>query len=401
MEQRLAKRNVLLVDDDQNLVRVFRLSAGEFAQDWDLYFATSAQEALVILSQYRMDVIITDIVMPGMDGNELLEVVSIRYPDMVRFALSGSADNSNRLQATRLAHQFIAKPCELAQVYMIVEQSLRLRDVLSDPQLLKIVTGIKRLPSLPDLYVRLIEELQSEEPTPRAVGDIIAKDVTMTAKILQLVNSAFFGLPGKVTSPQRAVTILGINTIKALVLSIQVFSEYQGSLNPYFSIDELWRHSILTGNIARDLTQNLGGNTYVQGDAQVAGVLHDLGKLIQLRIPGFHQKIRVSNGEILLESEYRAYGVSHAELGAYLLAIWGLPQSIVEAVAYHHTPTRQVSRTLSVTTVIHLANGLYHCMVDGKKSNPENYLDMTYLQEVGLVSRIPEWLELANRSVQN
>ncbi|NPV87838.1 MAG: HDOD domain-containing protein [Anaerolineae bacterium] len=222
----------------------------------------------------------------------------------------------------------------------------------------------------------------------------------MTAKILQLVNSAFFGLPGKITSPQRAVTILGVNTIKALVLGIQVFGEYQASAAPaFFSIDQLWRHSLQTGSIAKAIAASAGLEASLQDEAQLAGVLHDVGKLLQLKIPAFFQQVKVTGGAVVLSSEYEAFGVSHAELGAYLLSIWGLPGGVVGAVAYHHRPQSGATGSFAVLDAVHIANGLWHWLNAVEPQPPETYFDLPYLQRAGLEKRLEEWKTLARNTL--
>lgn len=353
------KRRILFVDDDPLALRGFERAAEAYEDDWEVYLARSGAEALHLLAQMPADVLITDMRMPEMDGSALLEAVSRRFPGVVRFVLSGNTEEGKMLETARLAHQFFAKPCDMAYLYQRVEAACRLRERLNSPQMVQLVTGIKKLPSLPTLYIRLMKALQSEDPTPKQIGEIIAQDVAMTAKILQLVNSAFFGLPGKITSPQRAVTILGVNTIKALVLGIQVFGEYQASAAPaFFSIDQLWRHSLQTGSIAKAIAASAGLEASLQDEAQLAGVLHDVGKLLQLKIPAFFQQVKVTGGAVVLSSEYEAFGVSHAELGAYLLSIWGLPGGVVGAVAYHHRPQSGATGSFAVLDAVHIANGL-------------------------------------------
>ncbi len=394
------KRQILFVDDDPIITRGYKRAAEAYSDEWELYFANSGKEALELLARQSIDVLISDMRMPVMDGNALLEAVSQNHPGVVRFVLSGNVEDAKALQTAHLAHQLIAKPCDMTKLHEVVERSCRLRVLLSNPKLIQTVTGIKKIPSLPSLYMRLMKELQSEDPTPKIVGEIIAQDIAMTAKILQLVNSAFFGLPNEVVSPQRAVTILGLNTIKALVLSIHVFSEFQNFSSPYFSIDALWRHSMIVGNLAKLISASAGLDQKTQGEAQLAGVLHDIGKLLQLNIPGFFKSIKVKNGMVELASEYKAFSTSHAEIGAYLLGLWGLPQAVVEAVAFHHFPSNLASTKFGIVTALHIANGLYHMeSALEKEGGYEAYLDMGYLQKYQLTSHLDSWVDLAKRAI--
>jgi putative nucleotidyltransferase with HDIG domain len=392
-----SKKNILFVDDDPLLIRGFQRSMTEnsneqeipTSMDWNIYFCSNSQEALKVLAQRTIDVIVTDLRLPGVRGLELLNIVAERYPEIIRFILTGNTEEDITLQAVRSAHQSIAKPLELANLRYTIERSCQLKQLLNDDHLTKIITGIRQLPSLPNLYIRLLDELQSSEPTPKVIGDIISQDITMTAKILQLVNSAFFSIPTTVTNPQRAVTILGINIIKALVLTIGVFSRYQNVHNPYFSLEELWQHSIYVGNIAKMIVQTQDGNTQMQSDAQVIGMLHDIGKLLQLEIPNFFHKYKIMKREALsIDIEYKLLGTSHAEIGAYLLGLWGLPDLIVESVAYHHTPIKQIGNGFTVLSAVHLANGLYHLCTSEKPLGYEAYLDLNYLRRINVIDKL-------------
>jgi HD-like signal output (HDOD) protein len=290
----------------------------------------------------------------------------------------------------------------MEKIYDAVERACRLRDMLSAPELLRIITGIKTLPSVPRLYNQLLEQLQSETTSSQDVGNIIAQDAAMTAKILQLVNSAFFGISDNISSPQKAVTILGINTIKSLVLGIQVFSEYQGLRNLPVSVDVIWKHSLYVSNLAFMIARNLNLSSKEREDARVSGVLHDVGMLLGFQIPGYFQHVRFTKyGQSVIETEYQFLGTSHAEMGGYLLGIWGLPNTIVEAVTFHHFPGEQAVAKPDLLTVLHMANGLLNMCQNEKDTNYAAHLDMSYLQKLGLAEQLDEWLVMTREFLNN
>jgi HD-like signal output (HDOD) protein len=390
MNQR--KHFILFVDDDPLVLRGFQRSIDEYCDNWIAEFASSGKEALTKLSMNSCDAIVTDMHMPVMDGIQLLDAVSRITPGVVRFVLSGNTSDAQILKSAHLVHQMIPKPCEMEKIYAIVERVCCLRDMLSAPQLLRIITGIKTLPSVPRLYNQLREQLQSETISSLAVGNIIAQDAAMTAKILQLVNSAFFGLSENVNTPKKAVTILGLNTIKSLVLGIQVFSEYQGQKKLPISVDAIWENSLHVSSLAVSIARSLGLGGREREDARVSGVLLDIGMLLSFQIPGYFQNVKFNkNGQTVIESEYQFLGTSHAEMGGYLLGIWGLPNSIVEAVTFHHMPSLQGTREIGLLTSLHLANGLLEMCQIEKDKNYASYLDMPYLQKLGLTDRLDEW----------
>ena len=390
MEKR--KHSVLFVDVDPVVLQGLKSSLERFNDYWNTDFASSAQEALDKLSDMSFDVIITDMHMPAMDGMQFLEVVSRERPDVLRFVLCGNTSDMQVLKSTQLAHQMIPKPYAMEHLYEVVERACRLREMLTDPHLLRIITGIKTLPSVPILYNRLLKELQSGYASSQSVGNIIAQDTAMTAKVLQLVNSAFFGLPENISSPQRAVTILGLNTIKALVLGIQVFSEFKGKSNIPISIDSLWRHSLLVSSQAYQIARSLNLNVHEQEYARVSGILHDIGRLMLFKIPDIFQKVQFSkSGMIPVESEYKVLGTSHAEMGAYLLGIWGLPNPIVEATTFHHRPGAQLLKNADLITAVYTANGLVNMCQHEKEIRYEAYLDMKYIGKADVIKYLDEW----------
>jgi putative nucleotidyltransferase with HDIG domain len=339
----IKKRQILFVDDDAYILKGYQRSLESYVDNWDVYFCTSAIEAINLMNKQPIDALITDLRMPGMDGITLLEQVIMSRPSVIRLILSGNVEEPDSFRAASLAHQLVAKPCDIQKIHSIVEETCRLRDTLSDPKLVKLVTGIKSLPSVPTLYVRLLKEFESEQPTLTKVGEIISMDVAMTAKILQLVNSAFFSIPYNVINLNQALSILGLNTIKALVLSVGVFSEYQTRSYNAFSIEELWQHSIFVGNLSRAIAASAGLSRMEQDEAQMAGILHDVGKLIQSDVPGFFRLLTMNTKIPRLQMEYHYLGTSHAEIGAYMLSLWGLPSGVIKAVAFHHNPSKETA----------------------------------------------------------
>lgn len=224
----------------------------------------------------------------------------------------------------------------------------------------------------------------------------------MTSKILQLVNSAFFGLPDNVSSPQRAVSLLGFNTIKALVLGIHIFAQYQGQSNRFISIEKMWKHSLAVSNLSYKIARNIGLNLQEQEDARIAGVLHDTGKLVFFNIPGFFQKVIPGKyGVLSLESEYNVLKTTHEEIGAYLLGMWGLPNVILEAVAFHHHPEKVVSSKPEIVTALYIANGLITMCDREMELDYAGYLGMPYLEKLGLTKNLDEWTSEAKFILRN
>lgn len=392
------KKSVLFVDDEPNVLQGLKRILRNMRGEWEMFFVESGKEALGFLSDNNVDIIITDIRMPVMDGAELLGEVMNRYPHIVRIILSGHSDKDMILRSAKSAHQFLAKPCDAETLKQTIERAYISRKFLKNESLLKLITGIKRVPSSPAIYNRIIMEIQSPRASLKSVGDIIAKDVAMTARVLQLVNSAFFSLPQKVVSPQHAVAMLGFDIIKAIVLYVELFSAFGTANNTL--LRDLWKHSIMVGDLSKEIAQSELSNRVVSDDAFIAGILHDIGKLLLMEIPGCFSRIRaaMNNNECnFLEAEYQLLGTSHAEVGAYLLGIWGLPEPIIEAVAFHHRPDMLKESKFSCISAVYIANAL---IKKNNTSGKNDHIDTGYLEALKLTEKLDRWVQKCKKIME-
>ncbi|WP_334110273.1 response regulator [Thermodesulfitimonas autotrophica] len=386
------KRAILFVDDEPNVIDGLRRMLRNMRDRWEMYFAGSGEEALKILETTPIDVIVADMRMPQMDGATLLARVQERYPHVVRIMLTGHSDKEMTLRSTKSAHQFLAKPCDGETLRYTIERTCQLRELLRDKKLLQVVTGITVLPSLPSLYRELIKEMEAPNASLKKIGAIVTQDMAMTAKVLQLVNSAFFGLPQRVTNPVQAVTLLGLNNLRPLVLYIHLFEAFETTPGSGRVIEALWEHSVAVGSLAREIARLEKADREVRDEALTAGLLHDIGKLLLLRLPDCCEKLKGladREGDWLPADEYALIGTSHAELGAYLLGLWGIADTVVEAVAFHHQPGNSVADRFTVLTAVHVANGL---VKEGDCSLQT--VDLDYLRRLGLEQKVTHWAEL-------
>ena len=370
-------------------------------REWKVSFAGSGPEALDLMKEQTFHVIVSDMRMPGMDGAALLTEVKERYPETVRFILSGQSNKETTYRSIGLAHQFMAKPCNPKALKANVDSAFTLRELLGNKNLKSVISQADTLPALPKAYNALLKELLSEEASVESVGAIIESDIAMTAKILQLVNSAFFGLGQEVTSVTRAVGFLGFDTIKALVLMVGVFSQADDKKLPEnLSFDVLSRHSMTVGEWAQKISKAEKAEKHMISDSYTAGVLHDAGQLLlaanfsddYLHVLDF----AFVNNIPLIVAERDILGCTHAEVGAYLLGIWGLPESIVQAVAFHHHPNLFPAVSFEPLTAIHAANVLSHEIhgSDGDRVAPQ--MDTEHLGRLGLTERVEAWRSLSD-----
>jgi putative nucleotidyltransferase with HDIG domain len=397
MSEDLRKR-ILFVDDEPMILKGLQRTLRKMRKVWDMTFAASAAEALAILDTHPMDVIISDMKMPEMDGSQLLAAVKQRHPHIVRLILSGHVEQETTINSVQLAHQCLSKPCDVEVLKQTLAKLFALRDILSDRAIKKIISQIESLPSLPAIYTEILSEMQSDDPSIQKVGAIIARDVSMTAKILQVVNSVFFGLPRKIGTPKQAVMLLGLENIKALVLSVKIFSEFSQKKYSWFNMDAVFSHSISVSALAKAIVKYEKLEQDLINYSLMAGLLHDLGKLIfATNFKDTYRQVltRLQNSESpLYDLEYEAFGTSHAEIGAYLMGLWNLDNPIIEAIAFHHCPAKSASTEMGLLAAVHLANALDHQEELPARQEGNLRYDNEYIDRLGIANRVPEWCQV-------
>ena len=388
-------KKILFVDDEPNVLAALRRMLRPMRNEWETVFTGSGQEALRILADGSYDVLVTDIRMPGMNGVQLLEEVKKHHPDVVRITLSGQSDDETILRTIQCTHQYLSKPCDAETLRGAVARAFALRELLADGPLKRVISQISSLPSVPALYLAILDEVRAGDASIQRIGRIIARDVSMTAKLLQLVNSAFFGLRSHIPSIQQAVSMLGLRMIKALVLSVQVFAQYDPNKVEGFQIEALMNHSVATGVLARTIATVEKQDQQMRDDAFLGGMLHDVGKLMLAdNLPQQYAEVLASRPErsiLLWEAEHETFGASHAEVGAYLMGLWGLPDSIVESLAFHHRPSGCVHRRFSPLTAVHVADAFEHEEKAGDVAAAG--LDEGYLEKLGVLHQLSTWRE--------
>lgn len=384
--------HVLFVDDEPNVLSGLRRMLRPQRSKWRMDFASSGKDALEIVENDPVDVVVSDMRMPGMDGAELLQRIAEDHPSTVRLVLSGQSDHERVMRVIGPAHQFLSKPCESDVLINTIERVRSLCDQLGNESLRGIVARMESMPSLPALYRALVAELQSDDVSLDRVSALIAEDMAMSAKVLQLVNSSFFGIPTPVACPKQAVAMLGLSLLRPLVLMAGVFVEYEGKASAY-SLEEAVDHGLAVATLARRIATDDGLHTREIDAAYIAGMMHDVGKtVLAINLPDVYEAIvEASKSETIpfWEAESNRLGTTHAEIGAHLLTLWGMPHGIVEAVAFHHSPSlapKQNASQMGSMGVVHIADGLIRAkatlQADAPLGDLQQFFDVDYLKEV-------------------
>jgi putative nucleotidyltransferase with HDIG domain len=387
---------ILFVDDEPKILEGLQRMLRPQRKEWEMAFAPGGQAALTMLEASPFDVIVSDMRMPGIDGAALLQAVRERYPSMLRIILSGYTQLEASYRAVPVAHQFLLKPCDPDALKIGIERATRLAAVLNSKMLASLIGSMQELPSLPRTYAELRRLLADPESSISQVVHVVEQDVAISAKVLQLVNSAFFGVTREISDIQTAVSYLGMTILQNLVLSVEVFRTFQPKKTiSGFSLEEFHRHSQMTARIASEIARKMRLSSAIT----VGALLHDVGKLVIAERAPEHF-VRSLQGVYqdkhpLFVIEEELVGVSHAEVGAYLLSLWGLPSPVVEAVAHHHHPDR-VTQRLDMIAVVYLANRLAHEYA-GEKSEgaPHAELSAAVLAIPEVEENLPEWREIA------
>ncbi len=383
---------ILFVDDDPLILRGLQRALHAKRSEWDMVFVDSGAKGLEEMAGGAFDVVVSDMRMPQMNGAEFLNAVKDHHPSTVRLVLSGHADKELILQCVGAAHQFLTKPCEPELLKAAIERVFESHPGV-DPEHLKVL--LSRLPEIPTLPHRF-RELQTRLEDPDAgladVASIIEADPGMSAKLLKLANSAFFGLRRQVVSVDDALMHLGVEIVKALLLLDGFLNQAPPALPKGIDLQVFAEQSLGIARLARRVATEEGCGS--PADAFTAGLLHRVGVVVLAG--GFPERYEsdvlqpaIREGSSVAAREQQAFGADHAAVGAYLLARWGLPRSLVDAVAFHLRPSLGPPLP-SAATAVHLA-----CVASSDPADPFRNDALDELHMTGLTLRYPlsHWAE--------
>lgn len=395
-------RRVVFVDDDPLVLRSIRRLMSRSLASWDLVFASSGDEALAAMAAAPVDVVVSDLNMGQMDGAALLQQVQDQAPEVVRIILSGSTSREEACLTTSVAHQFLAKPFDSSELSATLTRALSMRGILGDDRLRQLVAGANELPAVPALYVALTEILRRDDASLVDVAALVEQDPAASARMMQLTCSSFIGRRTPPRNIREAVIYVGVKVVKALVLTHHIVTQFKTRL-PGVSADQVQEHGTRTGALASLM---LAGSDLAD-DAFLAGMLHGVGRLLLAsRTPRRYRQVlqvHTRDGVSLARAERDLLGASHAEVGAYLFGLWGLPHSIVDAVATCHRPTAIQGDDLGVAAAVYLASRL----IDDPDApvsacgDDHQHLDAGLVERLGGTTALEGWRAAARQLLQS
>lgn len=353
------KANIIFVDDEENILKGLRRSLHPARDEWSMNFVSSGKEALDLMKTKKYDVIISDMRMPHMNGVELLSRVKELYPYTLRIILSGYSETELILNCVKVAHQYLPKPSNFNTIKSTVDTALRLSASFQNEKLQKTVSKIESLPTLPRIYDEINEELRKEDADLKKVSALISSDISLTAKLLQICNSAFFGLNRTVDSPDEAVNYLGIDTVKSLVLSIKIFEQFSENDSKNSDLEKIWAQSQKVASLAKKISKYENCEKTVVNQSYTGGLLHKIGEIIfRQECPNqFRAVIEICANENIdqIEGEHKVFGFDQNIVGAFLLDIWGLPVTISNSLALQQQPQNLDFDNFGAAEIVYVA----------------------------------------------
>lgn len=381
-------KRILFVDDEPLLLQGLQRLLRPMRDVWKMEFVEGGAKALERVQADAPDVIVTDLMMPGMNGVQLLEAVRRVSPSTIRLILSGQADQHLALQCVGLAHQYLAKPCPPEHLSKTITRVTDLGFAVRSEKLLTVVAQLERLPSVPAIHFQVVALLNDPNSSNEDLGELISSDIALTANLLKIVNSAFFGLAQRVVKPADAVSYLGTNTLRSILMAASLLEQLNTGTGSSFDSVAAARHGHKVAAAARAIAKAEDVSQALAEECFVAGLLHDIGKLIlATNLP---EQFCPAGRTLSLDEERDVIGSTHAEVGGYLLGLWGLPPAAVDAARFHHAPSESATREFSALAAVHAADYLV-ARDPGEGDLPSAPLDIPYFTELGLADRLAAW----------
>jgi HD-like signal output (HDOD) protein/CheY-like chemotaxis protein len=390
------KRCIYIVDDQAPVLETAVLIMRSIDRQWEVTGFKDPLEALAAVQAKAPDLVLSDQLMPGMLGSQMLEQIRAISPASIRIIMSGYVP-LNKLALITAAHQFIAKPFDTMKLRESIRRGFAAQERISDKALQGVVTSLRSIPSLPQAHHALLRELEDDTTATANIARLVTEDPGLSLKVLQLANSSLFGQGYVITSPVDAVMCLGTDMISAIVLAQSLFRHYESLAHFDINLKQIWSHCWQTACFAQQLCREMQLPRRAGEEAFLAGLLHETGRFILVdNFPKQFQAACQSARQMSSPLGPRlreAVLASPAQITAYVLELWGMPPAIIDAVAAQDQPAANQTSGLTLTSALYVADGIASRQTPPDPFAPEEW-NTDYLQAIGCLEKISEWEKL-------
>lgn len=376
---------ILFVDDEAVLLDFYE-SYFKYREGWEASLCSDPLSVEEILRDKEIDIVVSDLNMPQINGAELLATIGKNFPWVIRIILTSESNNTLSLRAVKYAHRCLEKPVNMAEIESEIENAYLIYKSEISRIVRTILTGLDSIPVMPKVYSELVSEIKKgDEASLHRIGNLVSEDPGMSLNVLRVVNSPYFGSELTINKPEHAVTMLGLNIVKNLILTAELIDLFPLSPENSSMIDDIINHSTLCSHLMTIIfeVEELKGKVSKE-DVEIAGAIgmfHDVGKIVLASVfPKLYQKVATINhisDENLSSIEWRHLGVSHAEVGAYLMSLWGLSSKVAKAISKHCNASDEQKERDIFLQAINYANYIaFHYKYNGIKNlNDDEFLN--------------------------
>lgn len=394
-------KRVLFIDSNEIVLQTYKEQFQYKGEDWQAFFVPDATSAMEILTYSAIDIVIADLKMPIVDNEPVFALIKKGWPKVVRVIVSSIPASAKDTELISLSHRFIMKPANIADLETIINEIYYLQRIVLNDETRKVAAQIDSIPALPDIFKQLTDEINSSNPSMKRVGEIIAKDVGLSADILKMINSPYFGLKNQVSSPEHATKLLGLEVVKGVALSTSLVKSFALTGIDMQRVERVVEHSLITANITKLILESEKVSPLLVDMAFSAAILHDVGYLMFASSEVISEKyqgaIEISEASFrpLWEVEREILGTTHGEVGAYLLGLWGFPDSIIEAIAFHHSPSKAAGDSSMILCALHLADIFTDEIFPQLSFGSPGGVDYSFLERMHISSHKDTWRQMA------
>lgn len=385
--------SILIIDSDPNTLAAYREALATKSASWKVTTVETAAEALACVETSLPDIAVASLRLDQGQGLKLLSRIVDAAPLAHAFIVADESEKEQLAAAIEGGCHYLPNDCPADRLILEFQRCLAIDSWLQSPVVKDIFAERTEFETLPPNYLKIVSALNSPRASVGSIAEIISSDLALASKILETVNSSFYGFNEKVADIHQAVSVLGLATVRNIVLAVQVFDRVGHLPEHQVLVNELWHHSIAVAIAAKRICFHETKDSQAAEEAYSAGLLHDIGKLVLLSVAPEQyieaQRLAREEETPAWKMELKELGCDHSEVGAYLLARWGMPDSLSEAAALHHRPANACTSSFTSLAAVHAANAIVRSRRN--KAHPDANPSEEFLVEIGLTDKWEEW----------